>query len=355
MEQPGGTNKTYKHPNETEKNGNHPAKLSGTDHSDDLTKIRIVNKEFTAVILYQKSYPFDLKKYCILNEFVFKSDEHDHAEEQTYQTQFSPFYNQIFFKKIFSIEKDKKYNVWIYNLIDRYMLDNVSYQSSQTNMLAQQNKSEETKKLAKLLENYKDNLTEISMGVKRYNLNGALDKSSFQKVFLNQDYDIGNFFRKYSYRIHEDASQELLKYYPFFCLVYSYPLSSCNSRLAYFSHNKLLLDLVQLSNVHLDGIKEGFEILSYIHSDNWVSLYQKMATMYLDKEAKKCKQEPSELYIKCKNGQLVPGHFILYKNMYFESNLQLRQEIYFFYQGSLEGIFTTIISPSLEKSLGFKI
>ena len=83
-----------------------------------------------------------------------------------------------------------------------------------------------------------------------------------------------SFYRKFK----EQDGSTFLKDYPFFCLQYCFSRKSRVSGIKLFSHNQKfteLLGFVFLSP-YLDGVSEGFEVLSYIYSSDWINLYKKM-------------------------------------------------------------------------------
>jgi hypothetical protein len=56
-----------------------------------------------------------------------------------------------------------------------------------------------------------------------------------------------------------------------------------------FGHNILLMDLVGLSEISLHGVGQGFEILTYLRSENWVKYYTQILKFKVSDKRTECK------------------------------------------------------------------
>jgi hypothetical protein len=56
-----------------------------------------------------------------------------------------------------------------------------------------------------------------------------------------------------------------------------------------FGHNILFMELVGLSEISLQGVGQGFEILTYLRSENWVKYYAQILEFKLSDKRTVCK------------------------------------------------------------------
>ena len=126
-------------------------------------------------------------------------------------------------------------------------------------------------------------------------------------------------------------TKRYIKSQPHFIFLREISSESKGVEMTSFSHNKKIKNLIGLDCITQSEMLEGFEILSYILSDDWQSLYSKILSFIINYNQTTITLEHNEAYIMSKKFGPLSGNFILYKQIYEELPNNFMIELHFVY------------------------
>ena len=247
--------------------------------------------------------------------------------QQEAKTMFQPFLHLIKFKRILRYEHSMIHKTWNYLLEERFQNDNaylVNCDIINTLSTFMEYGGDKYKEFCQLLEKVYFNLSMVNYrlnnGCKRERLDWVLspdDECFLGKIELAEKELLDMKGRIY----HTKLSQEclnLIKSQPYFSIKREMS-KGCNSEgIKSFCHNDLMCELVDLKQISLSEKYEGFEVLSYISSINWLSLYSKMLSFIIRYDQESLQLDSSDLLVITNDLKAIPGYFVLHKQIYEE-------------------------------------
>ena len=110
----------------------------------------------------------------------------------------------------------------------------------------------------------------------------------------------------------------LIRCSPFFKIEYDICNRLLIDGLQLFAYNQILADILGIKVCDLNSKYQGFQITESFLSDDFISLWNKIVKLKLDTKHDNIVLDPSELYIYLPEVGRLKGHFIVYKQIYYQ-------------------------------------
>lgn len=124
--------------------------------------------------------------------------------------------------------------------------------------------------------------------------NITLTKSNSLTKFENEDIDQEQMIEE---KKESKMNHKMIKNYPYFSLIENHESPSDYIYLVGFSHNEKLKELFDIKLISLAGLSEGFEVLKYIFTCDWVTYYNKLLEFKLNRDQSWLQLDQKDLFI----------------------------------------------------------